>query len=208
MPQRSGLFSFPQDQTWAESTVSALNGKLRRKAPKWVVAWLVVFLIVDAVASGFPIFMYAMIQSAPGLYPKEAFTLGNLMTGVAINLTWWSFVALLPMMIAKRKRRPPVPLPVAENYMPAELLTVKAHGVPGRTQQAGLEVGEFIHTFGDAHIYVNHVDQVKDQLSHEARPYPALKISREPDSIFDYRLEDFEIIGCDPHPKIQGEVAV
>jgi thymidylate synthase len=75
-------------------------------------------------------------------------------------------------------------------------------------QQTGLEVGEFIHTFGDAHIYKNHIDQVNEQLSREARPYPELKITRKPESIFDYTLGDFEIIGYDPHPKIQGEVAV
>lgn len=75
-------------------------------------------------------------------------------------------------------------------------------------QQVGLEVGEFVHTFGDAHIYLDHKAQVKLQLSREARPYPQLKITRMPDSIFDYRVEDFEIIGYDPHPAIAAPVAV
>jgi thymidylate synthase len=75
-------------------------------------------------------------------------------------------------------------------------------------QQTGLEVGEFIHTFGDAHVYSNHVDQVKLQLSREPRSYPQLKINRKPASIFDYRIEDFEIVGYDPHPAIKAPVAV
>jgi thymidylate synthase len=75
-------------------------------------------------------------------------------------------------------------------------------------QQTGLEVGEFIHTFGDAHVYLNHTDQVKEQLSREPRPYPQLKINRKPESIFDYRIEDFEITGYDPHPAIKAPVAV
>jgi thymidylate synthase len=74
-------------------------------------------------------------------------------------------------------------------------------------QQCGLEVGEFVHTLGDAHIYLNHVDQVKLQLSRECRPLPQLKINRKPDSIFGYKREDFEIIGYDPHPPIKGKVS-
>lgn len=75
-------------------------------------------------------------------------------------------------------------------------------------QQAGLEVGEFIHTFGDAHVYNNHTEQVQLQLSREPRPYPQLRITRNPGSIFDYRFEDFEIIDYDPHPGIKAPVAV
>lgn len=75
-------------------------------------------------------------------------------------------------------------------------------------EQTGLEVGEFIHTFGDTHIYKNHFDQVALQLSREARPYPKLVIKRKPDSIFDYKLDDFEVVGYDPHPKIQAAVSV
>lgn len=75
-------------------------------------------------------------------------------------------------------------------------------------QQTGLEVGEFVHTFGDAHVYDNHVKQVEEQLTREARPYPKLVIKRKPESIFDYKLEDFAFEGYDPHPKITGAVAV
>jgi len=75
-------------------------------------------------------------------------------------------------------------------------------------QQCDLDVGDFIWTGGDCHIYSNHVEQVKLQLSREPRPYPTLHIKRRPDSIFDYRFEDFEVTGYDPHPAIKAPVAV
>lgn len=74
--------------------------------------------------------------------------------------------------------------------------------------QSGLIPGEFIHSFGDAHIYVNHLDQVKEQLTREARPYPKLVLKRTPEDIFGYRIEDFSIEGYDPHPAIRATVAV
>jgi thymidylate synthase len=72
----------------------------------------------------------------------------------------------------------------------------------------GLEPGEFIHTFGDVHLYDNHVDQAKLQLKRRPRKYSKLKILREVDSIFDFKYEDFEIVGYDPHPHIKAKVAV
>ena len=75
-------------------------------------------------------------------------------------------------------------------------------------QQCDLEVGDFVWTGGDCHIYSNHYEQVELQLSREPRAYPQLKINRRPDSIFDYRFEDFEIVGYDPHPHIKAAVAV
>lgn len=75
-------------------------------------------------------------------------------------------------------------------------------------QQTGLEVGEFIHTFGDAHIYSNHEDQVLEQLSRQPYPFPKLVIKRKPDSIFDYALDDFEFDGYQHHPTIKAPVAV
>ena len=75
-------------------------------------------------------------------------------------------------------------------------------------QQCDLEVGDFVWTGGDCRIYNNHFDQVRLQLSREPRPYPKLVIKRRPDSIFDYRYEDFEIVGYDPHPHIKAPVAV
>lgn len=75
-------------------------------------------------------------------------------------------------------------------------------------QQCDLEVGDFVWTGGDCHIYKNHFEQVELQLSREPRPYPKLVIHRRPESIFDYRYEDFEIVGYDPHPHIKGVVSV
>jgi thymidylate synthase len=75
-------------------------------------------------------------------------------------------------------------------------------------QQCDLEVGEFIWTGGDCHIYANHHEQVQLQLSRDARPWPRLVIKRRPASIFDYGYDDFEIAGYDPHPLIKAPVAV
>jgi thymidylate synthase len=75
-------------------------------------------------------------------------------------------------------------------------------------QQCNLEVGEFIWTGGDTHLYNNHLDQVKLQLSREPFPLPELKIKRKPDSIFEYRFEDFEIVNYQSHPSIKAPIAV
>lgn len=75
-------------------------------------------------------------------------------------------------------------------------------------QQCGLEVGDFIWSGGDCHIYLNHLDQVEEQLSREPRPLPRLLIHRIPDSIFEYSYEDFEIVDYHPHPHIKAPIAV
>ncbi len=75
-------------------------------------------------------------------------------------------------------------------------------------QQCDLEVGDFIWTGGDCHIYDNHIEQVTTQLAREPRPYPTLAIKRKPSSIFDYVYEDFAFEGYDPHPAIKAPVAV
>ncbi|MCQ2277739.1 MAG: thymidylate synthase [Bacteroidales bacterium] len=75
-------------------------------------------------------------------------------------------------------------------------------------QACGLEAGEFIHTFGDAHIYNNHIEQCKLQLTREPRQLPVMKINPEKKNIFDFDFEDFELEGYDPHPHIKGEVSV
>ncbi len=75
-------------------------------------------------------------------------------------------------------------------------------------QQAGLEVGDFVWTGGDCHLYANHMEQVDLQLSRETRPLPKLVIKRKPDSLFDYAFDDFEFVGYEPHPLIKAPVAV
>ena len=75
-------------------------------------------------------------------------------------------------------------------------------------QQCDLEPGEFIWTGGDCHIYSNHFEQVKEQLSRTPRPYPKLVIARKPEDIFSYRFEDFVIEGYDPWPAIKAPIAV
>ena len=75
-------------------------------------------------------------------------------------------------------------------------------------QQCDLEPGEIIITTGDTHIYSNHMAQVREQLGRVPRALPTLNILRRPDSIYDYRFEDFELVGYDPHPHIAAPVAV
>lgn len=75
-------------------------------------------------------------------------------------------------------------------------------------QVTGLKAGDFVHTLGDAHIYSNHIEQVKLQLSREPRPLPRLKMNPDVKDIFDFQYEDFELIDYNPHPHIKGAVAV
>lgn len=75
-------------------------------------------------------------------------------------------------------------------------------------QVTDLELGEFVHTFGDAHIYKNHLEQINLQLTREPRPLPQMKLNPNRTSIFDFTYEDFELVGYDSHPHIKGEVSV
>jgi thymidylate synthase len=72
----------------------------------------------------------------------------------------------------------------------------------------GLEPREFIHTFGDVHLYRNHIDQARLQLERQPRPLPTMILNREVTSIFDFRFDDFELTGYDPHPHIKAPIAV
>ncbi|MFN5183694.1 MAG: thymidylate synthase [Bacteroidota bacterium] len=75
-------------------------------------------------------------------------------------------------------------------------------------QVCDLKLGEFIHTLGDAHLYSNHLDQAKVQLSRDFRPLPVMKINPDVKNIFDFKFEDFQLEGYDPHPHIKADVAV
>ncbi len=75
-------------------------------------------------------------------------------------------------------------------------------------QITNLKPGEFVHTFGDAHIYLNHMDQVNLQLSRKPKKLPIMEINPLVKNIFDFKFEDFEIVDYDPHPGIKGEISV
>jgi thymidylate synthase len=75
-------------------------------------------------------------------------------------------------------------------------------------QIVGLQPGDFVHTLGDAHLYLNHLEQADLQLTREPRPLPQMNITAKPASLFDFKHEDFEIVGYDPHPGIRAPVAV
>ena len=75
-------------------------------------------------------------------------------------------------------------------------------------QVCGYQAGDFVHTFGDVHIYNNHIEQVKLQLSRDTRPLPKMEINPEIKSIFDFKFEDFKLVDYDPHPHIKGAVAI
>lgn len=74
-------------------------------------------------------------------------------------------------------------------------------------KECGLEAGEFIHTLGDAHLYLNHLEQADEQLRREPRPLPRMRLNAEVKSIFDYRYEDFTLEGYDPHPTIKAPLS-
>ena len=75
-------------------------------------------------------------------------------------------------------------------------------------QVVGLQPGEFVHTFGDIHVYSNHMTQVKQQLKRKPRPFPKMKLNPKVKNIDDFKIEDFTLEGYNPYPPIRGEVTV
>ena len=75
-------------------------------------------------------------------------------------------------------------------------------------QRADLSPGEFVWVGGDVHLYLNHLEQAREQLSREPRPFPTMRLTRRAESIDDYRIEDFEVNGYEPHDAIKADVAV
>ena len=75
-------------------------------------------------------------------------------------------------------------------------------------QECGLEPGEFVHTFGDAHLYSNHLEQVETQLAREPLALPTMKLNPDVSSVFDFSYDDFELVGYEAHPHIKAPVAV
>jgi thymidylate synthase len=75
-------------------------------------------------------------------------------------------------------------------------------------QVCNLELGEFVHSFGDLHLYQNHIEQAKLQLTREPRKLPQMKMNTAVKNLFDFKYEDFELIGYDPHPAIKAEIAI
>ena len=75
-------------------------------------------------------------------------------------------------------------------------------------QVCGLQAGDFVHTLGDAHLYNNHLDQTRLQLSRDPRPLPIMKLNTEVSNIFDFKFEDFTLVDYEPHPHIKGAVAI
>jgi len=75
-------------------------------------------------------------------------------------------------------------------------------------QVTGLKPGEFVHTLGDAHLYLNHLEQARTQLAREPRPLPTMRLNPEKTSLFEFDYDDFELLNYDPHPAIKAPVAV
>lgn len=118
------------------------------------------------------------------------------------HMTYQYFVAEGKLSGALYQRSADIFLGVPFNICEAALL------IHMLADQTGLRPGELIWFGGDVHLYNNHAEQARQQLAREPRPWPQLRLRRHPDSLFEYRYEDFELTGYDPHPAIAAPVAV
>ena len=92
--------------------------------------------------------------------------------------------------------------------MPSAGFDNHAEDIPAQLLRSLFQHCDFIHTFGDAHIYNNHIEQLELQLSRDIRPLPIMKLNPDIKNIFDFNFEDFTLEGYDPHPHIKGAVAI
>ena len=97
---------------------------------------------------------------------------------------------------------------VADGKLSLQLYQRSADVLQMMAQVTGLQCGDFVHTLGDAHIYLNHLEQVQLQLTREPRPLPTMNLNPDVKNLFDFRYEDFRLEGYNPHPHIAGKVAV
>lgn len=143
-----------------------------------------------------------------------------------IIVSGWNVADLQTLISGKKTAPPPCHLLfqfyVADNKLSCQLYQRSCDvflGVPFNiasyglltmmmAQATGRELGEFIHTYGDAHIYNNHFNQVKEQLSRESKPLPTMKINPEIKDIFGFKYEDFTLENYDPHPPIKAPIAI
>ena len=86
-------------------------------------------------------------------------------------------------------------------------MQLRQEGLPLIAKECGLEAGDFVHTLGDAHLYLNHLEQAKEQLKREPRKLPKMHLRDGVKSIFDYTYDDFELEGYDPHPAIKAPLS-
>lgn len=104
----------------------------------------------------------------------------------------------------------PTTLPTQRRYIPRSAFNIASYALLLQmvAQVTGLQTGDFVHTLGDTHIYTNHLEQVKLQLSREPRSLPQMKINPDIKDIFSFKYEDFELVNYDPWPHIAGKVSV
>ena len=114
-----------------------------------------------------------------------------------VSYTGWKMISVIPGSA----------ISIGANSIKYYILVIVALLTMMIAKECGLEAGKFIHTLGDAHLYLNHLEQADEQLSREPRALPRMKINPDVKSIFEYKYEDFELEGYDPHPTIKAPLS-